>query len=1414
MTDVPAYFEEVRCRAAERWDQLEQDPVLAGPWHQLFKQVQIPRHVVSELLQNADDAGATMAAVDIQEGDFVFTHNGEDFIEEHFTSLCRFGYSNKRALHTIGFRGIGFKSTFSLGDEVRLNTPSLSVAFRRERFTEPVWKARNGMPASHTEIRVAIRDDHRLRELEKNLEDWTKSPASLLFFRSIRCMTVRGHEIRWEAKSPGPIADSHWMALASDSDRQFLLIQSKPEAFPEEALEEIRQERMVAVDEETSFPPCKIEIVLGLEGRLFVILPTGVKTELPFACNAPFIQDPARLKIKDPETSPTNRWLLERVGKLATKAMLEWLNSKDLNIKQRCKAYALLPDLDRDNHSIEGSCGRIVEEACKNSLVDELYLVAEDGSLEKGKGCVALPRVLLDVWSAEQVARLFNDDARPILSRYVGSDHRRKLVNWNSIDEVGKEDVLGTLKSKHLPKPESWAQLLVLWVYVADDVVGYHYNRNHKTVRIFPAQGKDVLFSAFELVRLGEKKLLQSQEDWQFLANYLLVLNQNWPRYLAEQRRKAEQDKVETLGMQVETAYKILDALGLGQASDVSQVIQQVADKFFEENDCDIEDCIRLAQLAAKLGATVTAHFQYLTRDGHIKPVSVCIVYDVHNDLDAFVDDAWYEGHVLHEDYRVLLSCTEDEWRQWVASGRSRLLTFVPLVPIQHRVWRRDEIKRLLRKRGFESTPSFLYKSDDFTVDDWDFDDARWSFWNSSAMDNAEFWGHLFTRVLAQPKRYWENALCAKVWQNGRTYKKPVTNENLLPSWVIKFSDLPCLQDTRGSYRQPAELLRRTPDTESLLDVEPFVRAELDTETTRQVLVMLGVRDTPTGPDRLLDRLRALATVDEPPVYEVEKWCHRLDQMLARCSTEEIQEIRGVFTHEKIILTTDSEWVYTSEVFLNADEEDAPGAAVVHSTIRDLALWRKVGVAERPTGDLALKWLDGIPSNKKLSKDELRRVRALLPRYAERIWLECRHWLNLDGEWAPVEDLVYKLTMQTLIPWANLFRPIKQKTADLQKLTAGMCGQYPFAELPTLAASIEDRFEDKIVESEDAIAKQWLASLGSGLARVVLDDEADSQRTRELGRRLMHTKWQVVAALETTPYIDGTPSGTPRRIDVLWNDTTLYVKSKSIAKMAKAVAQELGRAFGRADIADSIKLCFERDQAFVTEYIEENFKLLPPEEISTEETGESIKEDTNVQSEDIDRTSPSDSEADGEAHNTDEDTESSQPSPDADDSKATDGVSSDDQGEPESDEEESGGNAPTLRRQPQRPPKTKLIERYAKALGFSKDNAEGRFYHEDGNWIERVSGASFPWDRYSATGELHQCYWVKDHCIEREPLQLEADVWELCDKHPEKYTLLLAGPDGTPVEYSGHRIRELRDSGRLTLFPANYRLVLDSDKDA
>ena len=317
MKACPAFFEEVRLDAAGHWDLLNGNPVLAGPWHQLFMQVQSPRHVLSELLQNADDAGATEASVRIDKETFRFEHNGEDFAKDHFQSLCRFGYSNKRVLHTIGFRGIGFKSTFSLGDLVELHTPTLSVGFHRKRFTEPVWLPDGPDTSGWTRVEVGISDQCRQGEVEKNLEEWLKSPVSLLFFRNIRRILIGDEELVWESLGSGPVPESEWMALNGDADAPHLLVRSEDEAFPDEALEEIRRERLLGNGEDVDLPPCKVEIVSGAAGRLYVVLPTGVETALPFACNAPFIQDPSRREIRSPDSSPTNRWLLQRLGKLA-----------------------------------------------------------------------------------------------------------------------------------------------------------------------------------------------------------------------------------------------------------------------------------------------------------------------------------------------------------------------------------------------------------------------------------------------------------------------------------------------------------------------------------------------------------------------------------------------------------------------------------------------------------------------------------------------------------------------------------------------------------------------------------------------------------------------------------------------------------------------------------------------------------------------------------------------------------------------------------------------------------------------------------------------------------------------------------------------------------------------------------------
>ncbi len=1508
MIPQPEYFKRIREGAAKRWDQLEQDPELAGPWHQLFKQVQSPRHILSELLQNADDAGATEASVHVENGVFVFKHNGEDFTAEHFASLCRFGYSNKRALHTIGFRGIGFKSTFSLGDRVELFTPSLSVVFDRHRFTEPVWTEPPLQGDDFTVVRVVIREKRRQKEVERNLQEWLKSPVSLLFFKSIRRLAIQDEVVEWKNIGPGPVENTEWVELVDKGKKPFLLVRSAFEQFPEEALSEIKEERMLTAGEDADFPPCQVELVLGAKGRLFVVLPTGVETTLPFACNAPFIQDPARMKIKDPETSPTNRWLLERVGKLATSVMLRWLKNDRLELTERAQAYALLPNIDRDDSSLEGICATTVEEAFDVIQENKSLLLTNDGDLKPANQSVIIPKELLDVWPADQVATLMDDANRPIFSLHVSNADREKLVRWGIIEEITRDQVLIILQKKHLPKPESWERLLKLWVYIASELTGYRYNPDKDKVRIVPVKGKEVLYSVSEVIRLGERKILQSSEEWEFLATYLLVFNNDWSQFLADQRRKVKESENEKLTEEVEIAYTVLRAVGIESSSDASQMVERVSTDFFSQGKHPVSDCIKLAQIAAKVGATVRTSFRFVTQDTRLRSTEDVILFDEDGTLEYLLPSNWGQNHLLHSDYSTFSSCTEEEWTGWISSGRAGLFTFVP--PLQKRVsvWGRQKIDREIRNRGYEGNISFHYVTDQFAIDDWDFEGIHWRHWQSLAKEDDKLWGRLVERILAQQDTFWSKAISVKALHIATTgTKKSVINGSLTPDWILKLRGISCLPDTRGFYRKPAELVRRTPETEPFMDVEPFIHGKLDNESNRQLLDMLGVSSVPMGPERLLDCLQTLSRADEPPVYEVDKWYRRLDLMADTCSTADFHNIKNTFYDEKLILTEDTTWVQASDVFLSTDEEDVPGVAVVRASVRDLVIWRKMGIPERPTVDLVIKWLQGLPSGKALSQEDARRVRALLARHALRIWDECGHWLNLAGEWVPVDTISYALTMQSLVPWSHLHKWVKQKTVDFHLLGA-ITQEPPFSEIPTLASHIEERFHQPPFFKGHFEEKTWLKRLGSELCRLILDDEDNTARIRALAEDLVETKWQTTGGLETIPYIEGTPAGTPRSVEVLWLDRVLYVDDLPNAKLARKVPEKLGKFFNHQDINAALNYCYGRSPEDVTEYIEENFELLeieedePPvaEEVEytiVEEVEPPVSKETkppvaeDVKSPIAEETEPSVAEeAVALAGDTLQEGPVSQDSEFADvcpteaQAVSVEKMAASDpdehlipasepkeceseiiyeelpsevvkpkkphiskspkmgfigrfaqrlgykknEDESSSDglpllaaELEDGENGITGEEPPAEAPETKkahtskpnnpsIIERFAQIMGYKKDG--DKFYHADGSFICKSNDSIFSWEMWSASGELVRSYWPKDHCLQMEPLQLDAEVWGLVDRFPQTHAFILSDPEGEPVELTGESLRTMREEGEITLYPATYRIVYEPDQ--
>lgn len=1014
---------------------------------------------------------------------------------------------------------------------------------------------------------------------------------------------------------------------------------------------------------------------------------------------------------------------------------------------------------------------------------------------------------MLDVWPADQAAALLDPETRPALCHSIQGDDQKKLLRWGLVEDITKQKLLGILQEKHLPKPESWRQLLVLWAYVAPEITGYRHFVDAESVKIVPVQGKDVLYAANEVVRLGEKKLLQSEGDWDFLSRFLIVLNQNWPRFLAEQRRGASEGTGTVAKDDVEASYAVLEEIGLDDTSDANKVIDQVAAEFFSQDSISLGGCVQLAQIAAKLGANVGDSFKYATRDRRLRSSEKAILFDEDGKLGELLPEAQREASVLHQDYsRYFTSCSSEDWQKWITAGRSNLLTFVPLVSKRTSVYGKRQIEQEARLRGHQGDLSFPYVTSQFVVEDWDFEETYWRHWKALAAEDERIWVKLVDRILAQRDTFWSRAKSARLLQVATTGNtRSMTYGSLLPSWALKLRTLPCLPDARGFHRKPDDLLRRTPETESLMDVEPFVHGLLDRETTQPLLDLLGVRSTPTGPDRLLDCLRALAKADKPPVHEVEKWYRRLDQMVETCSTTDFQKIRHALRTEKLILTHDGPWATASSVFLRSDDEDVPDAAVIRSSVSDLALWRKIGVADRPTADLAIEWLKGLESGAALAPEDGRRVRSLLVRHPVRIWEECGHWLNLAGEWSPVENLAYALTMQSLIPWRHLHQWVKQTTADLQRLPGEATSSPPFSALPLLAAHIEERFQQNPLFAGQPIAKVWLRALSIELCRIEFDGEEETDRVRAAAAVLAKTEWVETPNLEIIPYIDGTPAGTPRRADVVWLDERLYVEPLPKAKLARRVPEEIGKVFARSDIKAAIDYSFDRSAQDVREYLAENFSLAPAADSPTEPDAPSVDERERDAPERAPAPGPSEAPTDHPTTATDELTAS--PEPEHGDA----GLGADAEGDEDQQPLDGIDTRDTRPRPTPKPPKASIMERFAKAQGFRKDG-EDRFFHESGSWIGKANGARFSWEHRTAGGELVRYYWPKDHCLQQEPLQLEADVWGLIDQHPETYALILSNVEGGPVEVTGARLRAMRDEGEVTLFPASYRLVYDHDR--
>ncbi len=671
----PEYFLRVQAEAKRQWDQLEADPALAGPWRQLFRQVQSPRHVLSELLQNADDAGATKAHVKIADDVFEFTHNGTDFDEDSLSSLCRFGFSNKRNLHTIGFRGVGFKSTFSIGQRVEVYTPTMAFAFDQIRFTEPIW-LNNYKPLTDTLIRVPFDKVSKEKALLTEFDRWLDIPLPLLFFQNILRLKIQHRLIYKEILGPGPTNNSEKIWLANPHKQEVLCFRSEPADFPLEALEEIREERG---SQDFEVPPFRVQIVLGgiAANRLLTVLPTEVRLQVPFAVNGPFIQDPSRKEIKHPANSPTNTLLLQEVGRLAGEALENWLNNQNLELSERAQSYKLLPEPVISDGSLGAESTKIIiEELEKHLSQDKRLLLGHDGSLVKPADVIALPREVLNTWDPEQALDIFAPGKTKAIFKGVDFACIRILKKWKLLEVFEKKDIANQLLSHGHPgppRPQPLERLVHLWNLLYDLSFDWAFRRKIKQFPVVPVGKRVELFPAEKVLVVGGKESRVSSNDWAFLMQRADIVDPDWIKLLTQGKIDSDEvnevepyKKISNLAAEIRNSIDLFSLMKLTQKVGLEQVIDSVSENIFRYEDPGFLG-IQIAHIAARGEVSLPKDFKFLCRDGKWRPVKHELIAEDADNLYSLVPEEWYESNVIASDYRKDLSEKDQEiWDGWV----------------------------------------------------------------------------------------------------------------------------------------------------------------------------------------------------------------------------------------------------------------------------------------------------------------------------------------------------------------------------------------------------------------------------------------------------------------------------------------------------------------------------------------------------------------------------------------------------------------------------------------------------------------------------------------------------------------------------------------------------------------------------
>lgn len=523
-------------------------------------------HFIYELLQNAEDAGATEVMFELEPCACYFEHNGSrHFNEADIRAITGIHNSSKKDNpDRIGKFGVGFKSVF-----VYTETPiiySKDYSFKILKLVMPQAVPKRSGIGDKTRFEFPFNNPKKnakdaYEEVKSGLEQL--SETTLLFLSNLQFIrweigNQEGAVLRHEHSEAhievlkqvtgSDVHSSHWLRFAAPVENVHRF------SAPVDGVE--RQKVAVAFalsfrGEQHSYDPTKpiaaqLRILPAVKGRVSVFFPAEKEVSgLRFHLHAPFIPELSRASIK---STPENTLLIEQLGKLSAQALHA---IKDLGLLTG-DFLAVLPNNDDslvDRYKIIRTC--IVGEMKSQALVPtylggyapgsqlwqsrasiKALLSDEDISLVTGKPSGStwvigvtqknqnqdkfLTSLGIPTWDVENLKDFFEERARVTPYSWLDARVDPEVIKWLSGKSLEWHQALYAILNKYCEEEDDYFSLAETQIVRMFD--GTYRLPKEAYFQTGPVSTKDPLPRVDEGVFTVGNKKRQQEEAREFLS--------------------------------------------------------------------------------------------------------------------------------------------------------------------------------------------------------------------------------------------------------------------------------------------------------------------------------------------------------------------------------------------------------------------------------------------------------------------------------------------------------------------------------------------------------------------------------------------------------------------------------------------------------------------------------------------------------------------------------------------------------------------------------------------------------------------------------------------------------------------------------------------------------------------------------